>query len=196
MYSARKVSCAERPVRVEVASLAASVDFWGFCLPRETLEEPYVNLRVKTSLNVCGLRDRWNLQSLAVFGPFKRGDVVPWSNYSYFGQVLRTQNHGLGSPHPHQKPHLQPHRFVAIHRWGHSLCKQQLWKKLGDFWVDRFELILQRFSQNLQIVLILISIDSGFSLFFLSICFLHLFSLFFVRGLSSVVLLLLPSICF
>lgn len=77
--------------------------FLGFCLPRETLEEPYENLRVKTSLNVCGLRDRWNLQSLAVFGPFKRGDVVPWSNYSYFGQVLRTQNHGLGSPHPHPK---------------------------------------------------------------------------------------------
>ena len=99
----------------EVRFMGRISGFLGFCLPRETLEEPYVNLRVKTSLNVCGLRDRWNLQSLAVFGPFKRGDVVPWSNYSYFGQVLRTQTTGWVHLTLTQKPHLQPHHFVAIH---------------------------------------------------------------------------------
>ena len=51
MYSARKVSCAERPPRVE-GRFIGRISGWicgCFCLlPRETLEEPYENLREPT----------------------------------------------------------------------------------------------------------------------------------------------------
>ena len=106
MYSARKVSCAERPPQVEVASLAASVDLWGFCCHGKPWRNPtrtYENLRVKTNREMFARfwNASWNLQSLAV----RPGDVVPWGNYSFRTQFLWSswspQNHGwFTSPHP------------------------------------------------------------------------------------------------